>query len=64
MLNVLGGVAFGLALLNTPAIILFYLLPTALTIVTSLVEWVRDALLWLDLGTASEALLEADALTG
>ena len=54
VLNVLAGVAFGLLLLSSPlAIVLYFALPTAFTVLVSTVaalDWVRD---WLDLTTTT-----------
>ncbi|MGY1717754.1 hypothetical protein ACI8AG_01720 [Blastococcus sp. SYSU DS0552] len=54
VLNVLVGVAFGLLLLSSPlAIVLYFALPTAFTVLVSTVaalDWVRD---WLDLTTTT-----------
>lgn len=68
MLSVLQGVAYGLILLNTPAaIVAFFVLPIASSIVFSLVSGLRDSAPWLDLGTAQQPLFEAgtgSVLTG
>jgi ABC-type transport system involved in multi-copper enzyme maturation permease subunit len=54
VLYVLAGVALGVLLLNSPlAIVLYFVLPTAFTILVNTVstlEWVRD---WLDLSTTT-----------
>lgn len=54
LLNVLAGVAFGMLLLSSPlAIVLYFVLPTAFSILVNLVgalQWVRD---WLDLSTTT-----------
>jgi len=54
VISVLVGVGFGMLLLSSPlAIVLYFVLPTVVTIVTNLVgslSWVRD---WLDLSTTS-----------
>jgi ABC-type transport system involved in multi-copper enzyme maturation permease subunit len=58
LVNVLVGVAFGLALLSSPlAIVLFFVLPTGFTVVTLLVDSLRDPARWLDLSAATEPLL-------
>ena len=58
-LSVLQGLGFGLALLNTPAAIVGYLvLPTVWSIVVSLVSWMREPAKWLDIGQTTEPLLE------
>jgi ABC-type transport system involved in multi-copper enzyme maturation permease subunit len=68
LLTVLQGLAYGLIFLNTPAaIVTFFVLPIASSIVFSLVESLRDIAGWIDLGTAQQPLFElgADAsLTG
>ncbi|MGL5928719.1 MAG: ABC transporter permease [Dermatophilaceae bacterium] len=52
------GVAFGLVFLNTPlAIVLSLVLPTAFTIVGSLVSGFEQVARWLDLSRATEPLL-------
>ncbi|MEP6854550.1 MAG: ABC transporter permease [Pedococcus sp.] len=63
VLSLAQGVGFGLALLNTPAAIVAYLvLPTVWTIVTAMVERMRTVGEWLDLGSASTPLLEGAAM--
>ena len=68
VLSVLQGLAYGLILLNTPAaIVAFFVLPIASSIIFSLVSGLRDSAPWLDLGTAQQPLFEAGtgaALTG
>lgn len=62
---VLQGTAFGMALLNTPAAIVAYLvLPTVWTILGSLVSWLSDAAGWLDLNLTTNPLTSEAALTG
>jgi hypothetical protein len=47
---VLGGVAFGLLLMSSPlAIVLYFVLPTVLTVLAALVERLRGPLQWLDI---------------
>lgn len=60
------GVAFGALIQNTAgAIVAFFALPTAFTLIGSLVGAVRDAMPWIDLTTATEPLLlDAGAMTG
>ena len=63
VLSLAQGVGFGLALLNTPAAIVAYLvLPTAWSFVTALVRPMRTAGEWLDLGNATTPLLEGAAM--
>lgn len=60
LLTVLQGLAYGLILLNTPAaIVTFFVLPIASTIVFNLVPALRDLAPWLDLGTAQQPLFES-----
>ena len=57
--SVLVGVAFGMVLLSSPvAIVLYFVLPTAVTVLVSAVgalDWVRE---WLDLTTTSTPMYE------
>ncbi|MGZ5399760.1 MAG: ABC transporter permease [Nocardioides sp.] len=68
VLTVLQGLAYGLILLNTPAaIVVFFVLPIASSIIFSLVSGLQDSAPWLDLGTAQQPLFEASTgleLTG
>lgn len=65
LLTILQGLAYGLILLNTPAaIVVFFVLPIASSIVFSLVSGLRDVAPWLDLGTAQQPLFEAFGGTG
>lgn len=60
LLTILQGLAYGLILLNTPAaIVTFFVLPIASSIVFSLVSGLRDVAPWLDLGTAQQPLFES-----
>jgi len=57
VLNVVMGVAFGMLLMNTPvAIVLFFMLPTVWSILTDLIDAVRDAAEWLNLSGAMSPL--------
>lgn len=50
VLFTLGGVAFGLALVSTPlAVVLFFVLPTVLTVLGATVDALREPLQWLDI---------------
>ncbi len=64
VLTILIGVAFGMLLLSSPmAIVLYFVLPTVVTIVSNTVgalDWVRD---WLDQATTMSPLFEG-ALSG
>lgn len=63
VLSLAQGVGFGLSLLNTPAAIVAYLvLPTAWSIVSGLVSQMRTVGEWLDIGAATEPLLEGAAM--
>jgi ABC-2 type transport system permease protein len=62
LLTVLQGLAYGLIFLNTPAaIVTFFVLPIASSIVFSLVPGLRDSAPWIDLGTAQQPLFELGA---
>jgi ABC-type transport system involved in multi-copper enzyme maturation permease subunit len=63
--GVLQGLAFGLLFLNSAAaIVTFFVLPTAFTIVASLWGALRDAAPWIDLGTSQQPLFQGLHLTG
>ncbi len=63
--GVLQGLAFGLLFLNSAAaIVTFFVLPTAFTIVANLWGALRDAAPWIDLGTAQQPLFQGGNLTG
>jgi hypothetical protein len=63
-ISVLIGVAFGMVFLNSPlAIVLYFLLPIIMTTVAGLISAIRDALVWLDINTATEPLI-GNRLTG
>ena len=68
ILSVMQGLAYGLIFLNTPAaIVTFFVLPIASSIIFSVVPALQDSAPWLDLGTAQQPLFEAGAgadLTG
>jgi ABC-type transport system involved in multi-copper enzyme maturation permease subunit len=58
-ISMLGGVAFGAALLSSaPAIVLSFVLPIAWGIVSSIVSWLDDAGRWLDAGRTYTPLTE------
>ncbi|TDD98071.1 ABC transporter permease [Jiangella asiatica] len=64
VINVLVGSAFGLALLSTPlAIVLYFVLPTAWTVLGSLISALETPAQWLDLSSTTTVLLDGD-LTG
>jgi ABC-type transport system involved in multi-copper enzyme maturation permease subunit len=61
LLNVVMGVAFGMLLMNTPAaIVLYFVLPTALTILASVIDSISKALEWLDLNQTMQPLSTGD----
>ncbi|NYJ00395.1 ABC-type transport system involved in multi-copper enzyme maturation permease subunit [Nocardioides thalensis] len=66
LITIMQGLAYGMLLLNTPAaIVTFFVLPIASSIVFSLVSALEDAAPWIDLGTAQTPLFEgATDLTG
>lgn len=66
LITIMQGLAYGMLLLNTPAaIVTFFVLPIASSIVFSLVASLEDAAPWIDLGTAQAPLFEGAAdLTG
>lgn len=58
LLNMLVGVAFGLALLSSPlAIVLYYVMPIAFALLGGLISALREPLQWLDLTLTTEPLL-------
>ena len=65
VLVVLVGAGFGLALLNAPsALVGFFLLPSVLTALVSLIGALRDPVKWLDLVTNTTHLLGDDLTAG
>lgn len=66
LITIMQGLAYGMLLLNTPAaIVTFFVLPIASSIVFSLVGALEDAAPWIDLGTAQAPLFDGAAdLTG
>lgn len=64
IVSVLIGIGFGLMFLNSPAaIVLYFVLPTAIALVTNLVSWLRDIAPWID-GRGMEALYTGQPMTG
>lgn len=64
LLGMAQGLAFGMLLKNTPAaIVLFFVLPTAWSILGSMVSWLQDAAVWLDMNQTMQPLFEG-SLTG
>ncbi|HEY8471660.1 MAG TPA: ABC transporter permease [Natronosporangium sp.] len=65
LVNVTMGVAFGMALLNTPlAIVAYFALPTAWGILAQLVSALETAAEWLDFSLTMAPMLNGDTLTG
>lgn len=63
--GILQGLAFGLLFLNSPfAIVLFFVLPTAFSILFNTVPALMDSAPWIDFGTAQGPLSEVGSLTG
>jgi hypothetical protein len=61
LLPVLQGFAFGMLLMSTPAaIVAFFLVPLIWSLAFNLVGALRDAAPWVDLGTATGALLDTN----
>lgn len=59
ILGVLQGLAYGLIFLNTPAaIVTYFVLPIASSIIFSVVPSLEDSAPWVDLGTAQQPLFE------
>lgn len=64
LLGMAQGVGFGMLFRNTPAaIVAYFILPTAWTILGELVSWLASASEWLDLGRTMQPLF-AGSLTG
>lgn len=62
--SMLQGVAFGMALLNTPAaIVAFFAVPMLLPLM-SLVSWLRTPAEWIDMSTTTAPLVAGQAMTG
>lgn len=68
LLTIIQGLAYGLLLLNSPAaIVTFFVLPIASSIVFNLVPGLRDVAQWFDLNTAQQPLFDlgsGQSLTG
>jgi len=64
--SIIQGLAFGMILMNSaPAIVTYFVLPLAFSIVFNVVSTLEAAAPWIDLGTAQTPLFEFDqALTG
>jgi ABC-2 type transport system permease protein len=63
--GILQGLAFGLIFLNSAAaIVTYFILPTAFSIVANLWGALEEAAPWLDLGTSQPPLYQGDPLSG
>ena len=63
--GILQGLAFGLIFLNSAAaIVTYFVLPIAFSIVASLWSWLNQYAAWVDLGTAQQPLFSGVDLTG
>jgi ABC-type transport system involved in multi-copper enzyme maturation permease subunit len=61
LMTILQGLAYGLIFLNTPAaIVVFFVLPIASSIIFNVVSGLNDIAPWLDLGTAQEPLFDGE----
>ena len=64
LLGIAQGVGFGMLFKNTPAaVVVFFVLPTAWSILGSMVSWLGDAATWLDMNQTMQPLFEG-SLTG
>jgi ABC-type transport system involved in multi-copper enzyme maturation permease subunit len=64
LLFVLMGIAFGLLLKSSPlAIVIYFVIPNAWTVLGNLVSWLRSWAAWLDLNTTTGPLLQDASLT-
>ena len=64
LLGVAQGVGFGMLFKNTPAaIVVYFVLPTAWSLLGEMVSWMRDAATWLDMNHTMQPLFEG-SLTG
>lgn len=65
VISMLQGVAFGLALLNTPAaIVAFFAVPTVFSMLGAMVSWMRDAAEWLDPSITTAPLMMGEMPQG
>ncbi|QLQ11220.1 MAG: hypothetical protein HZY75_13570 [Nocardioidaceae bacterium] len=65
MIGLAIGLAFGALLLNSAfAIVLYFAIPTVVSIVTGVWTSAQDKLLWVDVNTSSSVLYEDRGLTG
>ena len=65
VMGVVQGLAFGLIFLNSAAaIVVYFVVPIAFSVVSSITGVIADAQPWLDLGTSQAPLFEGGNLTG
>jgi hypothetical protein len=58
----LGGFAFGLALQSSaPAIVVYYIAPTLVSIVVEIIKSIKDAAAWIDLGQTTTPIADGSA---
>ena len=63
--GILQGLAFGLLFLNSAgAIVTYFVLPIAFSIVANVVGFLKDKAAWIDFGTAQNALFQPGTLSG
>jgi ABC-2 type transport system permease protein len=64
LMAIVQGLAFGMVLMNSAAaIVLYFVIPTGMSILFGLVGALEDAAPWLDLGTAQQPLYDDHSLT-
>jgi|tagenome__1003787_1003787.scaffolds.fasta_scaffold20985795_5 ABC-2 type transport system permease protein len=64
-MGILQGLAFGMLFLNSAAaIVTYYVVPIAFSVVTGVVEQLQDLQPWLDLNTSQQPLFGGERLTG
>jgi ABC-2 type transport system permease protein len=65
LMAIIQGLAFGMLLMNSAAaIVLYFVIPGAFSLLFELVSSLKDAAPWLDLGTAQQPLMDDHSLTG
>ncbi len=65
LISIVWGLAFGAALLNSAfAIVLYFLVPTIISVVAEIWTAAGDQLAWIDLGSAQGRLFDSAGLTG
>jgi hypothetical protein len=64
-MGILQGLGFGMLFLNSAAaIVTYFVVPIAFSIVTGVVEQLRHVQAWIDLNTSQQPLFGGDGLTG